>query len=260
VPLRDLANFPGLGIEARAQGRRVRIGAQAFCQELCGGAPPVAPPGAGATPVYLAEESGWLALFLLEDEVRPEAAAVVSALASRGLRLHIASGDEPAAVRAVAEALGIARFRGAMKPRDKADFVERLQREGRVVAMVGDGLNDAPVLARADVSFAMAGGTDLAQQQADVVLGASRLAAIVDVLAGAERAMRLIRQNLGWAAAYNVIALPLAAIGWIGPWGAAIGMGASSLIVLANAMRPLSGDSIWKASTSSSPSRSLSYS
>lgn len=121
-------------------------------------------------------------------------------------------------------------------------------------------LGAEPVLARADASVAMGAGADAAQMQADVVLTGDRLGAIVELLALSRRAMRLVRQNLGWALAYNAVALPAAALGFIGPWEAAIGMSASSFIVVLNALRPLMTEESWKASTSSSPSRSLSYS
>ncbi|OGA75696.1 MAG: hypothetical protein A3G81_29210 [Betaproteobacteria bacterium RIFCSPLOWO2_12_FULL_65_14] len=147
-----------------------------------------------------------------------------------------------------------------MTPQDKFEYVARLQDAGRVVVMVGDGLNDAPVLARADASFAMGSGADAAQLSADVVLTGSSLAALLGTLEVARRAMRLVRQNLAWALAYNAVALPLAAIGWIGPWEAALAMGASSLTVLLNALRPLGSKPIWKASTSSFRSPSPSYS
>ena len=126
--------------------------------------------------------------------------------------------------------------------------------------MVGDGLNDAPVLARADASVALAGGADAAQLRADVIILGNSLNPIAGTFELAGRAMRLVRQNLGWALAYNALALPLAAAGWIGPWEAALGMGASSLAVLLNALRPLDRDPKWKASPSSYPSRSPSYS
>ena len=142
-------------------------------------------------------------------------------------------------MRAVAQALWIENCAGGMAPQDKYRYVETLQRNGRVVAMVGDGLNDTPVLARADVSFAMGGGAEAAQLKADVVLLNDSLEGISTTLRLARRAMRLIRQNIAWALAYNALALPLAAMGFIGPWEAALAMGASSLTVLLNALRPL---------------------
>ena len=169
------------------------------------------------------------------------------------------SGDDPALVEALARRLGIESFAGGVTPQGKFAFAERLQREGRVVAMIGDGLNDAPVLARADVSIAMGGGADAAKLQADLVLLGERLGAIAEAFGVARAAMRVVRQNFGWALAYNAVALPLAALGWIGPWEAALGMSASSFIVVLNAMRPLAPPP-WKASTSSSRSRSYSYS
>jgi len=241
----DVQNAPGQGLEGTLDGRRVRLGTEAYCRALAGGAVPasVDSPDVQQTTVFLADAKGWLAAFVLEDVLRPEAQAFVADLAARGLRVHLASGDHPAAVDAVARRLGIASVLGGATPQDKFDFVARLQREGRVVAMIGDGLNDAPVLARADVSIAVSGGADAAQAQADIVLlgGANsvRLSVVDDALSVARRAMRLIRQNFAWAVAYNAVALPLAAIGWIGPWEAALGMTASSFIVVINAMRPL---------------------
>ena len=260
----DPTNFPGHGIEARVEGRRVRIGSEAFCRELARAAPPPIGASAAQTPVFLADGSGWLACFMLEDELRADAAELVAMLKARALRLHLVSGDEPRVVAELAQRLGIESFAGGAAPQDKYAFVERLQSEGRVVAMIGDGLNDAPVLARADVSIAMAGGADAAQAQADLVLlgerNGARLGAIGEAFAVARAAMRTVRQNFAWALAYNVVALPLAAVGWIGPWEAAIGMAGSSFIVVLNAMRPLAPSEPWKASTSSSRSRSFSYS
>jgi Cu2+-exporting ATPase len=252
----ELRNEAGHGVEARIDGRLVRIGSRRFCAEIAGATAPEA-----QAQVFLAEEGRWLAAFFIDDALRPEAAAVVQALAARGLRVHLLSGDDPAIVEALARRLGIESWAGGATPQDKFDYVARVQSAGRVVAMVGDGLNDAPVLARADTSIAMSAGADAAQLQADVVLTGDRLGALQDVLAISRGAMRLVRQNFGWALAYNAVALPAAALGWIGPWEAAIGMSASSFIVVLNALRPLTTEKTWKAAfTSSSPSPSPSYS
>jgi Cu2+-exporting ATPase len=251
-----LRNEAGQGIEGRIEGRRVRIGSQRFCAAISGSPAPEA-----KAQVYLAGEGRWLAAFFIEDALRPEALSVVRTLLQRGLRVHLVSGDDAAIVGELARRLGIEAWAGGATPQEKFDYVARLQAEGRVVAMVGDGLNDAPVLARADASIAMGAGADVAQLHADVVLTGDRFGALEDVLALSRGAMRLVRQNLGWALAYNAVALPAAALGWIGPWEAAIGMSASSFIVVLNAMRPLDKARPWKpASTSSSPSPSPSYS
>ncbi len=261
VHAEEVRNQPGQGLEGRIDARRVRIGTARFCGELFGSAN--APDVAGASArsrVFLADERGWLAMFELQDELRPDARRLVEDLKARGIEVHLASGDTPDAVAAMARRMRIPRFRGGMEPQDKLRYVAALQDEGRVVAMVGDGLNDAPVLARADVSFALGCGADAAQLTADVVLMRSSLESILGTLATAGRAMRLVRQNIAWALAYNALAIPLAAAGFIGPWEAALAMGASSLTVLANALRPLARQEAWKASTSSSPSPSPSYS
>jgi P-type Cu2+ transporter len=248
-------NFPGRGIEARVDGRRMRIGTAAFCAEIS--TPPRELP---SSRVYLADDSGWLAAFDLAESARAGISGFISELNTRSVAIHLVSGDRPEIVGALARELGIERFAGAMSPEDKYGYVERLQRAGRVVAMAGDGLNDAPVLARADVSFAMGSGADAAQLKADVVVMNDSLDSITRTFQVARRAMRLVRQNIAWAIAYNGIALPLAAAGLVGPWEAALAMGASSLTVLVNALRPLGAEPQWKASTSSFPSRSPSYS
>jgi Cu2+-exporting ATPase len=259
LKVEEARHEPGHGLEGRVEGRRVRIGTEAFCREGFS-LPPAGATGSSRTRVFLADERGWLAAFELQDELRPEARALLHDLKARGIDVHLASGDAPEAVAAMARRVRIARYAGGMTPEDKLRHAARLQAEGRVVAMVGDGLNDAPVLARADVSFAMGSGADAAQLTADVVLMNSSLGGVLAAFSVAGRAMRLVRQNIAWALAYNAVAIPLAATGYIGPWEAALAMGVSSLTVLLNALRPLEAQPAWKASTSSFPSRSPSYS
>ncbi len=265
-PVAGVTQFPGHGVEAFVDGVRTRIGGQAFCEELAGPRPAgsdAAPGEAPATEVHLADERGWLATFTLEDRLRDDAAALVQALAARGLRVHLVSGDREEVVASLAGRLGIAAHAGGRAPQDKLAYVEALQREGRSVVMIGDGLNDAPVLARADASIAVAGGADAAQLQADLVVLGGRIGEVAAAFGIAGRTMRIIRQNLGWALAWNAIALPLAMAGFIGPWEAAVGMAASSVIVVVNALRVFErgpAKAPWKASTSSFLSRSRSFS
>lgn len=193
--------------------------------------------GAGDTVIALGSADGWQAFFRLGDEVRPEAAAAMMALRHAGVKLSIFSGDASAAVQRVGQTLGIADARGGMTPEDKHTAMTAWQATGAVVAMVGDGVNDAPVLAKAQVSIAMGSGADLARAQADIVLLGNHLAALAPGVALARRTVRIVRQNLIWAFTYNLVAIPLAMIGWVSPWMAGIGMSASSLLVVLNALR-----------------------
>ncbi|MBI3370130.1 MAG: heavy metal translocating P-type ATPase [Betaproteobacteria bacterium] len=254
-------HFPGFGVEARDEcGRRLRLGSARFVSEIAGAVNAAAaqPAGHGRSSAFLAREGEWLAQLRFEDRPRAGACALVARLQARGLEVHLLSGDEPGLVRRQAELHAIATWRGGASPQDKFAYVEALRRGGRKVAMVGDGVNDAPVLAAADVSIAMGDGAALAQQQADVVLLEGRLEALDAVLECGRRTTRVVRQNLAWATGYNALALPLAACGWIGPWEAALGMAASSVLVVLNAARlmPRPGDALkpvfdrtWKAST-----------
>jgi Cu2+-exporting ATPase len=147
------------------------------------------------------------------------------------------TGDHEAAARRVADKLGIEELAWDLRPADKLERVKALQRQGAVVAMVGDGVNDAPVLAAAQVSIAMGGGTAVAAANADMILLSQKLSHLVDGMAVARRALTVIRQNLAWAVLYNMLAIPAAAAGYITTWMAALGMSASSLLVVANALR-----------------------
>ncbi|MFL6563513.1 MAG: HAD-IC family P-type ATPase, partial [Burkholderiales bacterium] len=258
----ELVHVPAEGIEGRVSGRRMRIGAARFCAVLHGKPLPaaLAPLEPEHTRIYLCDEEGWLAAFDLEDCLRPEAAVLVGDLLARGIFVHLVSGDDAQVVGALARRLGIPAFAGGVTPEGKLEYLRRRQRGGRSVVMIGDGLNDAPVLAQADASIAMGGGAAAAQHHADAVVLRNSLADVRGVFETARRAMRLVRQDLAWALAYNAAALPLAAAGFIGPLEAALVMGASSLVVLLNSQRSLAEPLPWKASISSSPSRSPSYS
>ena len=239
--LREVKAKTGLGMEGGfSEGRMVRVGVPTFVGELHG--QPLAAVAdqwlaEGASVVALGDQQGWLAWFRLADAVRPGAAPALAAWRAMGVQTTILSGDAVQTVAAVAHELGVTDFHGGMSPEDKHSYLRQAQTAGQTVAMVGDGVNDAPVLAQAHVSIAMGGGTDLARSQADVVLLSDDPAHLVEGVAIARRTLRIIRQNLGWAFAYNVTAIPLAMAGWVTPWMAGIGMSASSLLVVLNALR-----------------------
>ena len=155
----------------------------------------------------------------------------------RGKQVVLLSGDQEALTQSVATELGINTACGECLPDEKLDFVQQLQATGAVVAMVGDGINDAAVLSAADVSFAMGSGAALAQAHADTVLLSSQLVSVLDTAQTAARSMRIIRENLGWATLYNLTAIPAAALGFLNPWLSGVGMAASSAVVIANALR-----------------------
>lgn len=164
---------------------------------------------------------------------------MLSELRALGVTCHLVSGDTPATVGWWADHFQISRREGGVTPEGKREYVARLQRGGAVVLAVGDGINDAPVLAQAQVSIAIGSGAPLAQAGADAVLTHGRVAEIANALKMARRARSVVRQNLAWAFAYNVIAIPLAATGYVTAWMAGIGMSVSSLLVVANAWRLL---------------------
>ncbi|MGV8990863.1 MAG: heavy metal translocating P-type ATPase [Thiobacillus sp.] len=232
----QIRNTPGRGVEAMIECHTYRIGSPRYASRS---ESPPAPPEqeGGSSWVALADESGLIAWFALADTPRPDAAASLIALRALGLRLHLLSGDGEAAVKTTAQQLGMADWRAGALPEDKLAYVKALQAEGRIVAMVGDGINDAPVLAGAQVSIAMGEGADVAQAAADMVMLGGRLATLADGIALARKTQKIIRQNLGWALGYNLIAIPAAAMGFVTPWIAGIGMSSSSLLVVLNALR-----------------------
>jgi Cu2+-exporting ATPase len=187
--------------------------------------------------IALGSSEGWLAGFALSDGLREDCPAAFASLRSKGIELSVFSGDTPSTVEALARKLGVKHALGGMTPEGKHAALRALQKDDAVIAMVGDGVNDAPVLAQAQVSIAMGGGTDLARNQADIVLLSGRLLSLADGVDLSRRALRIIRQNLWWSFAYNFTAVPLAMSGLVTPWMAGIGMSASSLFVVLNALR-----------------------
>ncbi|MFO1422839.1 MAG: heavy metal translocating P-type ATPase [Candidatus Competibacteraceae bacterium] len=234
----DLGNTPGSGVEGWIEDRRYRIGRPEFVAALSQSTATERDDlDAASTWVALGDEAGLLAWFRLTDALRPDAAAAVTALRARGLTVELLSGDRPNAVTHIAREAGIATATGGMSPQDKLERLRALQQRGTVVAMVGDGVNDAPVLAAAQVSLAMGNGTQLAHASADMILLSERLEHLVDGVDMARRTLTITRENFAWAIGYNLIALPLAAGGWLTPWMSAIGMSFSSLLVVVNALR-----------------------
>ncbi|TXH03580.1 MAG: cadmium-translocating P-type ATPase [Nevskiaceae bacterium] len=206
-------------------------------------------PDAALTWLQIDEDGRTIAEIGLDAPLRPQAAAALDALRRLGLDLHLSSGDAPAPVRRIATLLGLFRARARCTPAQKLAQLRALQAQGRVVLMVGDGLNDVPVLGGADVSVAMNSGAAFAQQAADLVLLEGRLQALPAAIDIARRARRIVRENLAWALLYNLCALPLAVSGQLTPWLAALGMSASSLLVVGNALRLLRGPAARREAT-----------
>lgn len=233
----DIVAVPGQGLEGCVDGQRLRIGTRAFVLGLAGGSGAAEDAASAAQSVYLGRESLLMARFEIAERVRVEAPVVLAALESAGITPIIASGDQAGPVRVAADRLGIARWHAGLSPADKLELVRGLQHGDRIVGMVGDGINDSPVLAGADVSIAIGTGTSLAQHAADCILMGPDLGALPAAVAHSRRTMHIVRQNLWWAATYNLVAVPLAVTGLLAPWVAALGMSASSLLVTFNALR-----------------------
>jgi Cu2+-exporting ATPase len=231
----DVEEVPGFGLRRLTPQGEVRLGKRAFCgvtedaREL---APELWLARPGRTPVR----------FAFADVPRADAAAVVRALKERGLEVELLSGDRAPVVACVAQALGIDDWRAGFSPADKSARLEELAAAGRRVLMVGDGLNDAPALAAAHVSLSPSSAVDISQNAADAVFQGERLEPVVETLRVARRADRLIRQNLGLALTYNLLAVPLAVLGFATPLLAALCMSGSSLLVVGNALRLGRGD------------------
>ncbi|MCB1771399.1 MAG: heavy metal translocating P-type ATPase, partial [Candidatus Competibacteraceae bacterium] len=247
----ELRNTPGSGVEGWIEDCCYRVGRLEFVQALNPGSTRLHPGNgleergkeaeravdAASTWIALGDETGLLAWFQLTDALRPGAAETVAALQNRGLTVELLSGDQPDTVARVAREVAIVSAHGGLSPQNKLNRLRELQGQGAVVAMVGDGVNDAPVLAAAQVSLAMGSGTQLAHATADMILLSERLEHLVRAVDKARRTLFIMRENFAWAIGYNLVALPLAAGGWLTPWMSAIGMSFSSLLVVVNALR-----------------------
>jgi Cu+-exporting ATPase len=240
---------PGQGVSAEADGRRVAIGNELMMRTL--GIDPAAAAadrgrleGQGATVVHVAVDGRLAGLLAISDQIRPESASSVKRLRELGMEVVLLTGDSERAARAVAGKLGIERVVAGVLPDRKAEEIEALQQEGRVVGMVGDGINDAPALARADLGVAMGSGMDVAMESGDVVLMREDLSGVLTALSLSRAVMRNIRQNLFWAFAFNTVGIPVAAglphlFGGptMSPMLAGTAMAMSSVFVVSNALR-----------------------
>lgn len=238
----QVRNFTGAGVAGSVAGREYFLGTAAFVQRMTG----VAPSAGGvvdngnadpATRIVLGSGAGTLATFHLCDTLRNGAVELIRNLARQGLGVRLLSGDGHAAVAAVAAGLEIGHAEPDLLPEQKVARLQQWRADSEVICMVGDGVNDAPVLAAAHVSVAMGGGADLARANADIILLENRLDALRAGIHVARRTLDIMRQNVTWAIAYNIIAVPLAAAGQVTPWMAALGMSLSSLLVVLNAAR-----------------------
>ena len=240
IPLINVKALAGMGLEGEPGDPKafdcvgsLRLGSARFCNIE-------GPADAGvndATQVYLADSQGWLASFELDEVVRPDAGKTIAALKAMGIAVQMLSGDRKVAATRVAHQLGLLSVQGDCTPQTKLAHLQQLQQQGHKVLMVGDGLNDGPVLAGADVSLAVGMAVPLAQAQCDFVMPGAQLMMLPAMLLQAQRTMRVVRQNLAWAATYNAVCVPLALAGWLPAWLAGLGMAASSLLVIANAAR-----------------------
>ena len=242
MPCEEFISHTGAGVSGRIGGRLVRIGREEFM--ATGGIERSAWreraerwSGEGKSLLYVAIDGRIEGLLAVADTIRPESAGAIQALRRQGIRVVMLTGDHPAAAAAIAAEAGVDDFIAGVHPEEKAEIVSREQRAGRVVAMVGDGINDAPALARADIGIAIGGGADVAVESAAITLLGGDLSRVVKAIDLSRRTLRTIKQNLFWAFIYNIVGIPLAALGLLNPMVAALAMSFSSVSVLANSLR-----------------------
>jgi Cu+-exporting ATPase len=240
VPVRNFAAIAGSGVRGSVEGRMLRLGSSAFLVaeglSYIEATPPDGLMENGNTVAGLAEDAHLLAWFSATDRLRPTSKAAVARLREAGIRVIMLTGDNEVAARAVATATGIGEFTAACLPGDKAAHIACLRENGTVVGMVGDGINDAPALATADVSFAIGAGSAIALETADIVLMRGDLAEVPTALSLSSATLRKIRQNLFFAFVYNILGIPLAALGFLNPTVAGIAMAFSSVSVISNSL------------------------
>jgi Cu+-exporting ATPase len=243
APVADFASRPGQGVRGRVDGRDVMVGSSDGLPPVSGELAGVvqAAEAAGRTAVQVAWDGEVRGVLVVADTVKPTSAGAIRRLRALGLSPVLVTGDNPGAAAAVAREVGLDPDRGevvaGVLPAGKVDVVARLQAEGRVVAMVGDGVNDAPALAQADLGLAMGSGTDVAIEASDLTLVRADLDAAVDAIRLSRRTLAVIKGNLFWAFAYNVALVPLAALGFLNPVLAGLAMAASSVLVVTNSLR-----------------------
>lgn len=233
----DLNEIPGKGIEMHYQGEIYRLGNPAFVKELHGITLDIPAGLRGKTISALGNTHGYLALYGLEDSLRNEAKELVDFLRQGGKSVLLLSGDRQEVVTNTANELGVHTALGNLSPIEKYEAVKKLQQQGAIVAMVGDGMNDGPVLSIANISVAMGQGAPISQARSDVVLISNDLRDLTYAVKITTKSLALVRQNMGWAVLYNVIAIPAAVAGVLAPWHAAVGMSVSSIIVVLNSLR-----------------------
>jgi Cu+-exporting ATPase len=241
--IESFTNREGLGVEGVVEGHGVQVGRPSLMADWGVRVPADleaakrAAEAQGRTAVVAAWDGEVRAVLVVADTVKPTSAEAVRRLKALGLRPVLLTGDNETTARAVAAEIGVDEVIAEVLPSDKADVIRRLQAEGRVVAMVGDGVNDAPALAQADLGLAIGTGTDVAIEASDLTLIAGDLRAAADAIRLSRATLRTIKQNLTWAFGYNIAAIPLAAAGLLNPLIAGAAMGLSSVSVVANALR-----------------------